>query len=187
MLPTRMQSRASSFSKYLKISSVALVIAISGCSNMNDAMTPSMRAQQDPFDGALVISQAPVSASSSLAEGWHTMGFEWSQKFPDVVFIEVGTNGITNVQGVAFNVDGEIIENIKEASTLTKYGSWSTRRLVMPLNDFVKIGQGKDVKMKLIQIDTYTVSTFGSNYSGAIVNSKFPPFISKLRELNAIK
>ena len=108
-------------------------------------------------------------------------------KFPDVVFLEVGTNGITNVQGVAFNVDGNIIENIKEASSLTKYGSWSTRRLVMPIADFVKVAQGRDVKMKLIQIDTYSVSTFGKNHPGAVVNSKFPPFLSKLRELRAIQ
>ena len=165
----------------------AAFIMLTGCAGMNDAMTPSMRAQKDPFDGSLIVSQSPVSSSSSLTEGWHTMGFEWNQKFPDVVFLEVGTNGITNVQGVAFNVDGEIIENIKEASSLTKYGSWSTRRLVMPINDFVKVAQGRDVKMKLIQIDTYSVSTFGANHSGAVVNSKFPPFLGKLRELRAIQ
>ena len=170
----------------LKIIVVAFIM-LAGCAGMNDALTPSINAQKDPFDGSLIVSQAPVSASSSLTEGWHTMGFEWNQKFPDVVFLEVGTNGITNVQGVAFNVDGDIIENIKEASSLTKYGSWSTRRLVMPINEFVKVAQGRDVKMKLIQIDTYTVSTFGISHSGAVVNSKFPPFLSKLRELRAIQ
>tara|TARA_R110001583_G_scaffold30468_5_gene105286 strand:+ start:1022 stop:1486 length:465 start_codon:yes stop_codon:yes gene_type:complete len=154
---------------------------------MNDALTPSLNTHKDSFDGALIVSQAPVSSSSSLTEGWHTMGFEWNQKFPDVVFLEVGTNGITNVQGVAFNVDGEIIENITEASVLTKYGSWSTRRLVMPINEFVKVAKGRDVKMKLIQIDTYSVSTFGVSNSGAVVNSKFPPFLNKLKELDVIK
>lgn len=175
------------FKVKLKLIIAAAFIMLTGCAGMNDAMTPSMNAQKDPFDGSLIVSQAPVSSSSSLAEGWHTMGFEWNQKFPDVVFLEVGTNGITNVQGVAFNVDGNIIENIKEASSLTKYGSWSTRRLVMPIADFVKVAQGRDVKMKLIQIDTYSVSSFGKNHPGAVVNSKFPPFLSKLRELRAIQ
>ncbi|MFK3012684.1 hypothetical protein ITH93_24310, partial [Salmonella enterica subsp. enterica serovar Weltevreden] len=95
---------------------------LAGCANVNDAMTPSMLAEKDSFDGSLIISQAPVSASSSLTECWHTMGFQWNQKFPDVVFLEVGTNGITNVEGVEFNVDGKIITNIDQASVLTKYG-----------------------------------------------------------------
>lgn len=171
----------------LKLIIVTLFITITGCTSMNDALTPSLNTHKDSFDGALIVSQAPVSSSSSLTEGWHTMGFEWNQKFPDVVFLEVGTNGITNVQGVAFNVDGEIIENITEASVLTKYGSWSTRRLVMPINEFVKVAKGRDVKMKLIQIDTYSVSTFGVSNSGAVVNSKFPPFLNKLKELDVIK
>jgi len=175
------------FKVRLKLIIAAAFIMLTGCAGMNDAMTPSMNAHKDPFDGSLIVSQAPVSSSSSLSEGWHTLGFEWNQKYPDVVFLEVGTNGITNVQGVAFNVDGVIIENIKEASLLTKYGSWSTRRLVMPINEFVKVAQGRDVKMKLIQIDTYSVSTFGNSHSGAVVNSKFPPFLSKLKELGAIK
>ncbi|GAB60455.1 hypothetical protein RNAN_3479 [Rheinheimera nanhaiensis E407-8] len=52
----------------------------------------------------------------------------------------------------------------------------------MPVSDFVKVAMGRDVKMKVTQIDTYTVSSFGLDRSGAIVNSKFPPFIQKLRE-----
>lgn len=171
----------------MKVFIAAVILLMTGCASMNDALTPSLQTQTDPFDNSLIISQAPVSASSSISEPWHTMGFEWNKKFPKVVFLTVGTNGITNVEGVAFNVDGKIIENIKEASVLTQYGSWSTRRLVMPISDFIIVAQGRDVKMKLIQIDTYSVSTFGSDHPGAIVNSKFSPFISKLKELHAIK
>lgn len=163
------------------------ILLLTGCASMNDALTPSLQTKTDSFDNSLIISQAPVSASSSISEAWHTMGFEWNKKFPNVVFLTVGTNGITNVEGVAFNVDGKIIENIKEASVLTQYGDWSTRRLVMPMSDFITVAQGHDVKMKLIQIDSYSVSTFGSDHPGAIVNSKFNPFISKLKELNAVK
>jgi|SRR5690554_709877 len=161
------------------------LVGLHGCASFNDSMTPSMKVQKDDFDGSLIVSQSPVSAASSMKEAWHTLGFEWVQKFPDVVFIEVGVSGITNVVSVAFNVDGEIIENVKQASSLTKYGDWSTRRLVIPIKDFSKIAAGKDVKMKVMQIDTYSVSSFGSANSGAIVNSKFPPFIEKLKELNA--
>ncbi|MEZ9571874.1 hypothetical protein AB4249_00330 [Vibrio sp. 10N.261.55.F4] len=168
-----------------KIAFFAIVFSlISGCAGFNDKMTPSVSIHQDQFDGSLRIEQPPVSASSSLSEGWHTLGFQWNQKFPNVVFLEVGVSGITNVMGVAFNVDGQIIENVKEASKLTKYGDWSTRRLVMPLSDFVKVSQGKDVKMKVIQIDTYSVSSFGSANSGAVVNTKFAPFVQKLKEEN---
>ena len=95
-------------------------------------------------------------------------------------------DGITNVMGAAFNVDGQFIENIKKASSFTEYGNWSTRRLVMPLVDFIKVAQGHDVKMKVMQIDTYSVSSFGSSHSGAVVNSKFPPFIKKIKELNVL-
>ncbi|WP_040552439.1 hypothetical protein [Rheinheimera nanhaiensis] len=153
-----------------------------GCVGINDTMTPSLSVQKDQFDGSLIINQPSVSASSSLTESWHTLGFQWNQKYPKVVFLEVGVQGVKNVTGVAFNVDGEVIENIKEASSLTAYGDWSTRRLVMPVSDFVKVAMGRDVKMKVTQIDTYTVSSFGLDRSGAIVNSKFPPFIQKLRE-----
>jgi hypothetical protein len=163
-----------------------MLFTVSGCASFNDAMTPSLSVQQDQFDGSLIITQPPVSAASGLSEGWHTLGFQWSNKFPSVVFLEVGVSGITNVMGVAFNVDGQIIENIKEASALTKYGDWSTRRLVMPISDFLKVAQGKDVKMKVIQIDTYSVSSFGSANSGAIVNQKIGPFIQKLKEQSAL-
>lgn len=171
----------------IKIVLLALVFTlISGCASFNDAMTPSLSVQNDPFDGSLNIVQPPVSAASGMSEGWHTLGFQWNQNFPQVVFLEVGVSGIANVMGVAFNVDGEFIENIKEASTLTKYGDWSTRRLVMSVVEFVKVAQGKDVKMKVMKIDTYSVSSFGTANAGALVNSKFPEFIQKLKEQNVV-
>jgi hypothetical protein len=170
-----------------KIVFFAIVFSlITGCAGLNDQMTPSLSVYQDHFDGSLRIEQPPVSAASSISEGWHTLGFQWNQNFPDVVFLEVGVSGITNVMGVAFNVDGQIIENVKEASILTQYGDWSTRRLVMPMSDFIKVSQGNDVKMKVMQIDTYSVSSFGSANSGAVVNTKFAPFIQKLKEQNLL-
>ncbi|TNC82772.1 MAG: hypothetical protein C9356_02570 [Oleiphilus sp.] len=157
-----------------------LVLFLTACASMNDKMTPSVTVIKDQFDGSVIVRQEPVSAASSLSEGWHTLGFEWTQNHPDVVFLQVGVSGVTNVMGVAFNVDGEIIENISKASTLTKYGNWSTRRLVMSYADFEKVARGKDVKMKVMQIDEYSVSSFGAANSGAIVNSKFEPFLDEL-------
>ncbi|PSV49803.1 hypothetical protein [Photobacterium indicum] len=164
------------------ISSLFTVMLLAGCAGINDSLTPSLSVTKDSFDGSTLLTQSPVSAASSLSEGWNTLGFDWNEKYPDVVFLEVGVNGITNVMGVAFNVDGEVIENIKAASTLTKYGDWSTRRLIMPISDFIKVAEGKDVKMKVYQIDTYTVSSFGPANDGAVVNTKFPPFISMLKQ-----
>ena len=86
----------------ISIKAVALISAfffmLPGCADVNNALTPSLNVDKDPFDDSLIIYQSPVSASSSMTEGWHTMGFEWNQKFPDVVFLQVGTNGITNVE-----------------------------------------------------------------------------------------
>jgi hypothetical protein len=168
------------------IFTAAILVALSGCASINDAMTPSVQVKKDQFDNSEIIYQPPVSAASSLSEGWHTLGFQWNSKYPDVVFLEVGVKGITNVMGVAFNVDGLLIENIREASQLTDYGQWSTRRMVLPISDFIKVAQGKNVKMKVHQIDTYTVSSFGPENSGAIVNGKFEPFLQKLREKGVI-
>jgi len=160
---------------------VALVF--SGCASMNDSLTPSMSVVKDDFDGSIIVRQAPVSAASSMSEGWHTLGFEWNQKTPDIIYITAGTNGTVNITDVEFNADGNIISNIKTASTLTEYGKWSTRRFSMSWNDFLKITNAKSVKMKVVQINDYTVSSFGPENSGAIVNTKIPPFLKKVQEL----
>lgn len=150
------------------------------CANFNDAMTPSLTVKKDNFDGAITIKQPPVSSSSSMSEDWHTLGFSWTQNNPTVVYITVGVNGINNIEGVAFNIDGVFLNNIKLASSVTDYGDWSTRRFSMEAMDFEKLSKGNDVKMKVESIDTYTVSSFGSQNSGAIVNAKFSPFIEQL-------
>ena len=164
----------------------AILFLISGCANFNDAMTPSLAVKTDQFDGSVIIVQPPVSASSSLSESWHTLGFEWNQKFPGEIIITVGVSGIDNITGVKFNVDGDTLTKIKSASRLTSYGEWSTRRFVMSISDFVKLSQGSDVKMKVMQIDTYSVSSFGSANSGAVVNNKISAFIKELKERNIL-
>lgn len=166
---------------------VLAVLLITGCATMNDAMTPSLSIIKDDFDGSLIVRQSPVSASSGFGEGWHTLGFEWNQKDPDTIFITVGANGIVNITDVAFNADGQVISNIKPASAITEYGQWSTRRFSMPWEDFLKIADAKSVKMKVVRINDYTVSSFGPDHSGAIVNTKIPPFVEKVRELRSAR
>lgn len=157
-------------------------IALSGCmTNVNDSLTPSAQMTIDEFDGKIIIVQKPVSSASSISEAWHTLGFEWKQVSPDVIYLTAGTQGVTNLTSLAFNVDGDVMSNIKPVSVLTKYGKWSTKRYAIAWNDFLKVAQGSDVKMKLSQIDTYSVSSFGSKNSGATVNSKFQPFIEKVK------
>ena len=158
---------------------------VSGCATMNDAMTPSLAEFKDDFDGSMVVRQSPVSSSSSLSEGWHTLGFEWNQKTPDIIFITAGTNGIVNITDVVFNADGQIISSIKPASTITEYGQWSTRRFAMSWENFLKVANAKSVKMKVARINDYTVSSFGPNHSKAIVNTKIPPFVEKVRGLRS--
>ena len=164
---------------------VLAVFLVTGCATMNSALTPSLSVIKDDFDGSTIVRQSPVSSSSGLREGWHVLGFEWSQKTPDTIFITVGTNGIVNITDVAFNADGQVITNIKPASTITEYGQWSTRRFSMSWEDFMKLVNAKSVKMKVARINDYTVSSFGPGHSGAIVNTKLPPFVEMVRELRS--
>lgn len=169
------------------ITALAGMTMLIGCASFNAALTPSLRVEKDEFDGSTIVYQPPVSAASSLNEGWHQLGFEWSSKWKYNVFIIVGVSGVHNITSVDFKVDGEIIENIKEASKLTDYGeNISTRRFVTSLSNFKKIAEAKNVKMKVSGIDNYSVSTFGVGSSAPII-SKFKPFVEKINELQKIK
>jgi hypothetical protein len=48
---------------------------------------------KDDFDGSIIVRQTPVSASSSMSEAWHTLGFSWNQKTPNIIYITAGTVG----------------------------------------------------------------------------------------------
>jgi hypothetical protein len=146
---------------------------------------PSLSVIKDEFDGSTIVQQDAVSSSSSYAEGWHTLGFEWHQKTPDIVFVTAGTNSVAAITDLAFNADGELISRIKPDSAITDYGSLSTRRFAMTWQDFLKIANAKSVKMKLVRINDYTVSSFGTENSGAVVNSTIAPFVAKVLELRS--
>ena len=146
---------------------------------------PSLSVLKDEFDGSTIVQQEAVSSSSSYAEGWHTLGFEWREKTPDLVFVTAGTNSLAAITDLAFNADGELISRIKPDSAITDYGSVSTRRFVMTWQDFLKIANAKSVKMKLVRVNDYTVSSFGAEHSGAVVNSTIAPFVVKVSELRS--
>lgn len=152
----------------------------SGCASINQGLTPSAKTVASDFDDTIEVIQDSVSAASSLSEGWHTLGFRWSSKAPDIVFIKVGTKGIVNISAVAFNIDGNIIRIDKPASTLTDYGDWSTRQFSMSLEQFRQMAAAQTVKMKVVMIDKYSISSFGQSNPSAIVGGKFAPFLQQV-------
>lgn len=168
-----------------KVLLILTVLLVAGCATMNDAMTPSLEVIKDDFDNALIVRQSPVSSASTMSEAWHTLGFEWNQKNQDIIFITAGANGIVNITDVAFNADGQVIASIKPASTITEYGQWSTRRFSMSWNDFLRVANAKSVKMKVVRVNDYTVSSFGPEHP-ATVDSKIAPFVQKVREYRSI-
>jgi len=169
----------------MKIALLIGILAITtGCASLNDAMTPSLTLARDAFDGATIVRQDPVSASSSMSEAWHIFGMEWSSKSPDQVYVTAGTNGVVNIEGLAFNVDGEVIE-CQAASSSTEYGTWSSRRFVVSWAAFKKLASGHDVKMKLSQINSYSISSFGKSHEGAVIDKKIPPFIAEVEHLRS--
>jgi hypothetical protein len=146
---------------------------------MNSAMTPASKVTTDAFDGSKIVSQAPVSSSASLTEDWHTLGFDYTSKAPDKVYLTAGVQGISNVFGLDFNVGGRMIA-ANRASLITEYDSWSTRRFWVSYKDFIAIATAPSVKMKVSGANSYGVSSFGTS-TNALVNKKFSPFLEKLQ------
>lgn len=161
-------------------------IVSSGCTTLNDSLTPSSYIQKDGFDNSIRVIQEPVGASSGFSESFHVLGFDWSEKAPNIVFITAGVRGIHNIYDVQFNADGQIINNLIAISNSTDYDGMSKthslRRYSMPINNFIKIANSNIVKMKVVGQHGYTLSSFGRNKSGNMVNTKFKPFIGKIRD-----
>jgi len=165
----------------MKAAWILAATALAGCASMNDAMTPSVNVVKDDFDGKTVIRQSPVSAASNLSETAHVLGFEWYEKYPDLIFITVGAAFRTQaIENVAFNADNVVLERFKTASSFTEFRDRASyRRFEIPWTDFVRIANASSVKMKIEGINDYTVSSFGVG-GYAIVNTKFQPFIQQV-------
>jgi len=156
------------------------VSGLVGCAGVNDALTPSAETFVDQFDGRQIVRQASVSAASGLSEDFHTLGFEWMEKYPALIFVTVGhAMQIRAIQDTAFNADGHIFDNLKPASALTEFAHGASfRRFEMPLDQFRALARANVVKMRVGGINDYTVSSFGIGAGQAIVNSKFAPFLT---------
>lgn len=148
-------------------------------------------------NGATVISQGIVPANSSMGEPSHGLGFKWRSDNPSSVYILVGVTGVENVDGVEFIVDGQRLDTPKRVSALTEYASnsftpndmtssYSYRIFSMSLSDFIKIANAHLVKYRINQINTYSVSTFGTDQP-ALVNQHFSEFMSQLQANGALK
>ena len=179
-----MESLANHCSRTITVLVLAISLA-TGCTSFNDALTPSLEVEKDPFDGSIILRQRPVSAAGSLSEAFHLLGFDWRSRTPDSVFVTAGIVGTHAVSGVQFNVDGRFIRNVKLASATTEFSDGNSyRRFEITVEEFTVIATGKAVKMRLDGINDYTVSSFGPEGSGsmAIINSKFQPFLRQLQE-----
>lgn len=167
----------------LALASSALIALVTSCAGVVDSMTPSTQAFVDEFDGRRIVRQPPVSAASGLGESFHTLGFEWMEKYPNSIFITAGVAMRTSaIADVAFNADGRIFDKLKLASSLTDFEyQASSRRFELPLEDFVVIATASLVKMRLGGINAYTVSSFGHGAGSSAVNAKFGPFLDAVR------
>lgn len=164
-----------------------LAMLAAGCAPMKEALTPSTEVVKDEFDGSLLVRQPPAGAASGVREPWHTLGFEWSQKTPDTVYLMVGANGAGNISAVAFNADGRVIDNAKPVSAFADYSQVPTRRFSMPWSSFLALAEAGSVKMKIVRLDEYTVSSFGAKHESAAVNPRIASFVAKVREVRAGK
>ncbi|MES2476445.1 MAG: hypothetical protein V4640_11750 [Verrucomicrobiota bacterium] len=152
---------------------------LTGCQTVNSALTPATQVTTDDFDGSKVVRQEPVSSSNSLTEDWHTLGFDWTSRTPDKVFLTIGVHGINNIFGLEFNVGGRTI-SAPSASMTTELGPWSTRRFVVSYGEFATIASAPMVKMKVSGANTYGVSSFGTA-TDALVGKKFPAFLEQVQ------
>ena len=159
-----------------------IVVLVSSCASINQGLTPGAQTIVSDFDNSIEVLQKPVSAASSLTEGWNTLGFRWNNKNPDVVYLTAGTNGTVNITGLFFNIDGTTYK-ADLASSLTEYGQWSTRQFKVPFNVFQKLAAAKVVKMKLVMIDKYNVSSFGKDKPNAVVSGKFSDFLNQIEKV----
>ncbi len=180
----------------LKSSLLTFFVFLAGCTAMNDALTPSLSISKDRFDDTVLVTQPIVPANSSFSDALAGLGFEWKSTLPNEIILTVGISGIENIESADFKVDGVSLPSPKTAGYLTQYpqknmkigdmtSTYSTRRMIMPLSDFVKLAQAQQVKMRINHIDAYSVTIFGRS-ENAVVGAKFEPFLTKLKEMNII-
>ena len=159
---------------------VLFVIFLAACTSTSQSPTPAAKTTGDDSGKTIRISQKPVSAANNTKKGQNILGFSWKSTAPEIVILEVGTQG-NYVKAVHFDIDGNIVRYDKPESTLTSYGTWSYGTFLMPLEQFRTMANAKEVKMKVIYgTDRYRVTSFGKAKGNAIVDGKFPPFLEQV-------
>jgi hypothetical protein len=154
---------------------ILFVIFLTACMSASQSPTPTAKTTV----GDSVI-QKPVSAENNTKRGSNILGFSWKSTAPESVILEVGTLG-NYVKAVHFDIDGDMLRYDKPEDTLTSYGTYSYGTFVMPLKQFRRMANAKQVKMKVIYgTDRYRVTSFGKAKGSAIVDSKFPPFLEQV-------
>jgi hypothetical protein len=159
---------------------VLFVIFLTACMSASQGPTPSAKATVDASDNTVRVIQKPVSAADNTKKGKNILGFSWKSTAPEIVMLEVGTQG-NYVKAVHFDIDGNTIQNNTPESTLTEYAVWSYGTFKMPLAQFRTMANAKVVKMKVIYgTNSYRVTSFGKTKGNAMVDSKFPPFLEQV-------
>lgn len=163
---------------------VGLLTGLNGCASMGGALTPSAKVVVDEYDGSTAVQQAPVNAGMGYA-----LGFDWSSRTPDTVFVSVRVFfEYVSITDVWFNADGIKIESAQAVDNVTHFEhgeQTSTRRFSMPMADFVVVARAQDVRMRVGKRNEYSVTKFGPANGPLIVNTKFGPFLEKIAAAGA--
>jgi hypothetical protein len=176
--------------KFLFIISLLLM---TGCtSSINKLTSPNANVIKDETDGSVLITQPPVTAardSFESGDAWHTFGFEWFSKVPDIVVFTAGVIGQASpIQDITLIADDEIIQDITPASNTSIDINQTVgiplkdthRRFTMPLTQLRKVAAARVVKMKIVRANGASFSQFGKDSPYVAVNGKFAPFLKKV-------
>lgn len=159
---------------------ILFVIFLAACMSASQSPTPSAKTTVDDSDNTIKVIQKPVSAANNTKEGKNILGFSWYSQAPNIVFLDAGMSGRTKVTGVAFDIDGDIVE-FKSLSGGTRFeNNWSYITFLMPLDQFRRMASAKIVEMKVEKNFAYSVSSFGKTRPNAIVNGKFAAFLEQV-------
>lgn len=104
------------------------VLLLSGCAAFSDLTTPSLVVSNDPFDNAVVVVQAPVSAARSLSEQANLLGFHWKSLAPNFVVFTVSVTGNVAITDLQFNADGQRIQKLVPLGKRTAHDRSDTVR-----------------------------------------------------------
>jgi hypothetical protein len=139
--------------------------------------------------GVNVVKQDPVSAASAVVgEDYISLGFAWREDSPGTVVLAVEMPGIfSTYNGSAiFNiVDTDTTIKCRSGSDYTAFnGNNSAKYFSISLEDFRKIASADAVNLEAFSA---AKCSFGKKREGAIVNTKFEPFLAAVDRVLSTK